>query len=69
MGTEDILDRFDVEYEKLVDYLETFQLQCNEYGKGSNEMRVSDIDASYSELKKSLKKIRKLAKEVKHESR
>jgi len=64
MDKEDVLKQFNEEYDFLVDILETFKLLCNQYGTG-NKVRVSDLDASYNEMKKSLKKIRKLAKEVK----
>lgn len=62
---EEVLKDFEDEYKTLVDLGEVFRLQCELYATAESSTQVSDLDDAYTQMKKSLKKIRKLAREVK----
>ncbi len=64
MDKSDLHNKFDDLYEELLELEEEFRYRLTEFGTG-NRMNISELDDIYSQIKKKLKQIRKLAKEVK----
>jgi len=61
---EEVLKDFEAEYQTLVDLGEDFRIKCELYATASTDTQASDLDDTYTHLKKSMKRIRKLAREV-----
>lgn len=59
-----IKESFDKEWETLLEYEDRFRDVAEGFATGKN-VRVSELDDHYTQIKKTLKRIRKLAKEVK----
>lgn len=64
MDKQELLDEFYEHYENLVDIEHQMGIVCDLYCKGES-IKLTELDDLVSEMKRIMKKVRKLAKEVK----
>lgn len=64
MDKQELLEEFYEHYENLVDIEQRMGIVCDLYCKGEST-KLTDLDELVSEMKQTMKKVRKLAREVK----